>query len=75
MKTFLIKNQQKNYTNQLLENLIKEKYIHSPFIGNIQGQDLADMQMTSKFNRGFRFLLCVSDVYSKCGRVINLKDK
>ena len=42
---------------------------------NISNKELADMQMTSKFNRGFRFLLCVSDVYSKCGRVINLKDK
>ena len=28
MKIFLIKNDQKNYTNQLLENLIKEKYTH-----------------------------------------------
>ena len=28
MKICLIKNKQKNYTNQLLENLMKEKYIH-----------------------------------------------
>ena len=28
VKMFLIKNWQKNYTNQLLENLIEEKYIH-----------------------------------------------
>ena len=28
MKIFLIKNPQKNYTNQLIENLIKEKYTH-----------------------------------------------
>ena len=28
MKILLIKNWQKNYTNQLLQNLIKEKYIH-----------------------------------------------
>ena len=28
MKLFLIKNDQKNYTNQLLENVIKEKYTH-----------------------------------------------
>ena len=27
MKIFLMKNYQKNNTNQLLENLIKEKYI------------------------------------------------
>ena len=28
MKLFLIKNQQKNHTNQLLENLIKDNYNH-----------------------------------------------
>ena len=28
MKIFLMKNQWKNYTIQLLENLIKEQYIH-----------------------------------------------
>ena len=28
LKMFLIKNQQKNYTNQLSENLIKENYNH-----------------------------------------------
>ena len=28
MKFFLIKNQQKNFTNQLLENLREEKYTH-----------------------------------------------
>ena len=28
MKLFLIKKQQKNHTNQLLENLIKDKYDH-----------------------------------------------
>ena len=26
---------------------------------------LADMQLISKFNKGFRFLLCVIDIYSK----------
>ena len=31
--------------------------------------------MVSKFNRGFRFLLCVIDIYSKYAWVIPLKDK
>ena len=31
--------------------------------------------MISKFNKGFRFLLCVFDIYSKYGWVIPLKDK
>ena len=29
----------------------------------------------SKFNKGFRFLLCIIDIYSKYARVIPLKDK
>ena len=49
--------------------------VHSPFIDNIWDADLADMQLISKFNKGFRFLLCVIDIYSKYARVITLKDK
>ena len=33
------------------------------------------MQLISKFNKGFRFLLCVIDIYSKYVWVIPLKDK
>ena len=33
------------------------------------------MQLLSKFNKGFRFLLCVIDTFSKHARVIPLKDK
>ena len=33
------------------------------------------MQLLSKFNIGFRFLLCVIDIYSKYARVTPLKDK
>ena len=33
------------------------------------------MQLTSKSNKGFRFLLCVIDIYSKFACVIPLKDK
>ena len=33
------------------------------------------MQSLSKFNRGFRFLLCVIDIYSKYGWATPLKDK
>ena len=33
------------------------------------------MQLISKFNRGFRFLLCVIDIFSKYAWVIPLKDK
>ena len=33
------------------------------------------MQLISKFNRGFTFLLCVFDIYSKYAWVVSLKDK
>ena len=33
------------------------------------------MQLISKFNKGFIFLLCVIDIYSKYAWVIPLKDK
>ena len=33
------------------------------------------MQIISKFNNGFRFLLCFIDVYRKYAWVVPLKDK
>ena len=33
------------------------------------------MQLISKFNKGFRFLLCVIDIFSKYAWVIPLKDE
>ena len=45
------------------------------FRDNIWGVDLVDMQLLSKFNKGFRFLLCVIDIFSKYAWVISLKDK
>ena len=33
------------------------------------------MQLISKFDNGFRFLLCVIDIFSKYARVVPLKDK
>ena len=49
--------------------------MYSTFKYNIWGVDLADMQLLSKFNKGFRFLLCVIDIFSKDAWVIPLKDK
>ena len=33
------------------------------------------MQLVSQFNKGFRFLLCVIDIFSKYAWVVPLKDK
>ena len=36
---------------------LKKRKVHSPFVDNISGTDLADMQLISKFNKGIHFLL------------------
>ena len=53
----------------------KKRKAYSAFKGNIWGADLADMQLISKFNKVFRFLLCVIDIFSKYAWVVPLKDK
>ena len=53
----------------------EKRKVHSSFIDNSWGADLADMQLISKLNRGFRFSLCVFDICSKYAWVIPLKDK
>ena len=53
----------------------KKRKVYSSFKDNIWGADLDDMQLLSKFNKGFRFLLCVIDIFSKYAWVISLKDK
>ena len=42
----------------------EERKVYSHFIENIWSADLADMQLISKLNKGFRFLLCVIDIYN-----------
>ena len=53
----------------------EKRKLYSSFRDNIWGADLADMQLLSKFNKGFRFLLCIIDIFSKYAWVIPLKDK
>ena len=43
----------------------KKRTVYSGFKDNIWGADLADMQLISKSNKGFRFLLRVIDIFSK----------
>ena len=39
------------------------------------GEDLADMQLISKYNKRIRYLLCAIDLFSKYAWVVPLKDK
>ena len=49
--------------------------VYSPFIDKIYDGALADMQLISEFHKGFRFLSCLIDIYSKYACDILLKDK
>ena len=62
------------FNEQLAEELHKP-IMYSSFRDNIWDADLVDMQLMSKFNKGFRFLLCVIDVFSQYSWVIPLKNK
>ena len=52
-----------------------KRKVHSYFMDNIWGTDLADMQLIIKFTKGFRSWLCAFAIYSKYAWVILLKDK
>ena len=43
----------------------KKRKVYSTFKDKIWGADSADIHLISKFNKGFRFLLCVIDIFSK----------
>ena len=62
----------KELHKSIIRKFNKEKFILDL---EIWGADLADMQLISKFNKGFRFLLCVIDILSKYAWVVPLKDK
>ena len=59
--------------NELQKPIIKnfnKRKVYSSFKDNIWGVDLADMQLLNKFDIGFRFLLCVIDIFLKYAWVI-----
>ena len=54
---------------------LKKGKVYSAFKDNIWAADLADMQLISKFNKGFRYLYYVIDIFSKYAWVVPLEDK
>ena len=88
VKKEIISNQE--LTEELPKLIIRKfnkRKVHSSFIDKIWGAYLADIQLISKFNEGFRSLLCaifllyfyvllyIFYVYSKYACVIPIKDK
>ena len=53
----------------------RKRTVYFGFKDNTWGADLADMQLTSNFNKKFIFSLCVIDIFSKYAWVVPLKDK
>ena len=56
----------KNYTKPVIRKCNKRK-VHSPFIDNIWGTDLADTQLISEFNKDLDFyyvlLIFIANMY------------
>ena len=70
--------QNEQLAEELHKSIIRKfnkRKVYSAFKDNIWAADLTDMQLISKFNKGFRFLLCVTDIYSKYSWIVPLKDK
>ena len=58
----------------IIRNVKKKKNVYSSF-QDIWGVDLADMELISKYNKGIRYLLCATDLFSKYAWVVHLKSK
>ena len=50
----------------MIRKFEKKRKVHSSFKNNIWGADLGDIQLLSKYNEGFRFLLYVIDIFNIC---------
>ena len=53
----------------------KKEKVYSSFRDNIWDADLTDMQSLSKYNKGIKYWLCATDLFSKYAWVVPIKDK
>ena len=64
-----------NELHKRITRKFKKRKVYSSFRDNIWGADLADMESLSKYNKGIKYLLCATDLFSKYAWVIPIKDK
>ena len=72
---FISNQQLANEPHKPIIKKFKRRKVYSSFKDNIWGVDLADMSLTSKFNKGIKYLLCVIDLFSRYAWVVGIKDK
>ena len=61
--------------NELHKPIIRKFNKRKVYSENVWSVDLADMKSLSKFNKRIKYLLCVTDLFSKYAFVVPLKDK
>ena len=71
----LAKHQLAGELHKTIIKKIKKRTVYSGFKDNIWGAVLAHMQLINKFNKWFRSLLCVIDIFSKYTWAVPLKDR
>ena len=60
---------------KLIIKKFEKRKVHPPFVDNIWGNDIADVQLLNNFNKGICFLLCIIDIFNKYVWVVPLRDK
>ena len=74
-KEFMLNQQLAEEELKRIIRKFKKPKLYSALVDYIWSADLEDMQLISKFNKGFQFLLCVIYIFSKYAWVSLLKDK
>ena len=64
-----------NELHKLIIRKFRKSKGYSSFRDNIQGVNLADMEVIIKYNKGIGFLLQAIDLFSKYAWIVPLKDK
>ena len=61
--------------HKLIKRNFTRRRVISNHIDEICAADLVEMQQFSKWNKGYKYLLMVIDVFSKYGWIVLLKNK